>query len=59
MSVSGGDAQSYTIKPGDTLSAICLKFYGHASKYTQVAEANGIDPNKISVGKTIQLPVLS
>lgn len=59
MAVSGGDAQPYTIKPGDTLSAVCLKFYGHASKYTQVAEANGIDANKIAVGKTIQLPVLS
>lgn len=53
-----GDSQPYTIKQGDTLSAVCLKFYGHASKYQQVAEANGVDPNKISVGKTIQLPVL-
>lgn len=59
MAVSGGDAQPYTIQAGDTLSAVCLKFYGHASKYTQVAEANQMDPNKISVGKTIQLPVLS
>ena len=59
MAVTGGDAQPYTIKQGDTLSAICLKFYGHASKYVQVAEANHIDANKISVGSTIQLPVLS
>ncbi len=59
MTVTGGDAQPYTIKPGDTLSAICLKFYGHANKYPQVAEANHIDANKISVGSTIQLPVLS
>ena len=53
-----GDTQPYTIKQGDTLSAICLKFYGHANKYPQVAEANGVDANKIPVGKTIQLPVL-
>ena len=53
-----GDSQPYTIKQGDTLSAVCLKFYGHANKYPQVAEANGMDANKISVGKTIQLPVL-
>ena len=59
MAVSGGDAQPYTIQPGDTLSAVCEKFYGHASKYSEVAEANGIDPNRIAVGKTIQLPVLS
>ncbi len=53
-----GDSPPYTIKQGDTLSAVCLKFYGHANKYPQVAEANGVDANKISVGKTIQLPVL-
>lgn len=53
-----GDSQPYTIKQGDTLSAVCLKFYGHANKYPQVAEANGIDADKVSVGKTIQLPVL-
>ena len=59
MSVTGGDSQPYTIKSGDTLSAICLKFYGNANKYPQVAEANGMDANHIAVGKTIQLPVLS
>ena len=53
-----GDTQPYTIKQGDTLSAVCLKFYGHANKYPQVAQANGIDADKVSVGKTIQLPVL-
>jgi nucleoid-associated protein YgaU len=53
-----GDTQPYTIMQGDTLSAVCLKFYGHANKYPKVAEANGVDANKIAVGKTIQLPVL-
>ncbi len=53
-----GDTQPYTIKQGDTLSAVCLKFYGHANKYPQVAEANGIDADKVAVGKTLQLPVL-
>lgn len=52
------EQQPYTIKPGDTLSAVCQKFYGSASKYTEVAQGNGIDANKIQVGKTIQLPVL-
>lgn len=59
MTVTGGDAQPYTIKSGDTLSAVCLKFYGHANKYPQVAEANHADANNIPVGKIIQLPVLS
>ena len=59
MAVTGGDSQPYTIKQGDTLSAICLKFYGNANKYPEVAQANQMDANHIQVGKTIQLPVLS
>ena len=54
-----GDSQPYTIKSGDTLSAVCLKFYGNANKYPEVAKANGVDANNIPVGHTIQLPVLS
>ncbi len=54
-----GDSQPYTIKHGDTLSAVCLKFYGNANKYPEVAKANGVDANNIPVGHTIQLPVLS
>jgi nucleoid-associated protein YgaU len=59
ITVTGGDTQPYTIKRGDTLSAVCLKFYGNANKYPQVAKANGVDANNIPVGHTIQLPVLS
>lgn len=59
MTVTGGDEQPYEIKSGDTLSAICLKFYGNANKYPEVAKANNMDPNHVSAGKTIQLPVLS
>ena len=59
VGTNGPDEQPVTIKSGDTLSAICLLFYGSANKYPQVAEANGVDANNIAVGKTIQLPVLS
>ncbi len=59
MEQSGPDAQPYTIKSGDTLSAVCLRFYGHANLYPKVAEANHADANNIPVGTTIQLPVLS
>jgi nucleoid-associated protein YgaU len=59
IATSGGDEQPYTIKSGDTLSAVCLLFYGHANKYPKVAEANGVDANNIPVGHTINLPVLS
>ena len=59
IGTSGGEEQPYTVKGGDTLSAICQLFYGAASKYTQVAEKLGIDADKIKVGETLQLPVLS
>ena len=59
IATTGGEEQPYTIKSGDTLSAVCLLFYGNANKYLKVAEANSIDANNILVGEIIQLPVLS
>jgi nucleoid-associated protein YgaU len=59
IGTSGGAEQPYTIKSGDNLSHISQRFYGAASKYSQIASANGIsDPDKIRVGQTINLPVL-
>ncbi|GAC1361173.1 MAG: hypothetical protein NVSMB3_09390 [Acidobacteriaceae bacterium] len=59
IGTSGGETQEYTVKGGDTLGAICQLFYGAARKYTQVAQKLGIDADKIKVGETLQLPVLS
>jgi nucleoid-associated protein YgaU len=60
MSTAGGETQAYTIQSGDNLSKIAKRFYGEASKYTAIAEANGIDdPNKIQVGQELTLTVLS
>lgn len=60
ISTTGGETQPYTIKSGDTLSAISLLFYGNANKYPQIAKANDIaDANNVKVGTTINLPVLS
>jgi LysM repeat protein len=59
IATSGGAEQPYTIKSGDSLSHISQRFYGAASKYTKIAEANGIsDPDKIRVGQMLSLPVL-
>ena len=50
-------AQTYTVKPGDTLSIIAEEFYGDASLDDFLAEANGIaDPTQISVGQEITIP---
>lgn len=59
ITVTGGDSQPYTIKAGENLSKISQKFYGSASKYTEIAKANGIDnPDHIQVGQQINLPAL-
>ncbi len=60
IGTTGGAEQPYTVKSGDTLSAISVLFYGNANKYPEIAKANNIaDPNKVPVGATLQLPVLS
>ena len=59
MTVTGGDAQPYTIKSGDNLSKVSQLFYGSASKYGEIAEANGIsNPDHIQVGQQINIPAL-
>ncbi len=50
----------YEIKSGDTLGAIAKKFYGKASQYTRIFEANRDiidDPNKIYPGQKIRIPM--
>ncbi|MGD0445472.1 MAG: LysM peptidoglycan-binding domain-containing protein [Edaphobacter sp.] len=60
IGTSGGATQPYTIKSGDTLSAISLLFYGNANKYPQIAQANNlVNPNSVPIGTTLQLPVLT
>lgn len=50
-------AVNYTIKKGDTLGAICRKYYGDASLYSKLAKINGIkNPNLIYAGNTIKIP---
>jgi nucleoid-associated protein YgaU len=50
---------SYTIKKGDTLSAIAQDYYGQASAWKLVFEANRDvldDPDRIHPGQVIKLP---
>jgi nucleoid-associated protein YgaU len=49
----------YTIVPGDTLSALAKRFYGDASQYARLFEANREvikDPDKIFIGQKIRIP---
>ncbi|MEM7095080.1 MAG: peptidoglycan-binding protein LysM [Actinomycetota bacterium] len=52
-------AQMYTVKSGDTLSAIAQQFYGDANRYPEIFEANQpmlLDPDKIYPGQVLRIP---
>ncbi len=53
------ETKTYTVQPGDTLSKIAKQFYGSASAYMKIFEANKdklSDPNKIQVGQVLNIP---
>ncbi len=51
-----GDA-TYTIKAGDTLSAIAQKYFGDAMRYKDIAHFNNIsNPDAIQAGQVIKIP---
>lgn len=55
------EATFYTVKSGDTLSAIAKDHYGSANKYMAIFKANEPmlkDPNKIYPGQVLRLPPL-
>ena len=52
-------AQTYTIAAGDSLSKIAKHFYGDASQWRRIFEANQDvieNPDLIYPGKTIKIP---
>jgi nucleoid-associated protein YgaU len=52
-------ARTYTVKPGDTLSAIAKAQLGSAGAYMKIFELNKdqlTDPDKIKPGQVLQLP---
>ncbi len=53
------NVRMYTVKAGDTLSKISKQFYGSASEYMKIFDANTdqlTDPNKIQVGQELRIP---
>jgi nucleoid-associated protein YgaU len=53
------EATFYTVKSGDTLSAIAKDHYGSANKYMAIFKANEpmlTDPNKIYPGQVLRIP---
>ena len=53
------DEQVHLVAAGDTLSAIAQKYYGKASQYMKIFEANKDilkDPNLIKIGQKLRIP---
>ena len=65
IKVTGGPAaaapaKTYTVKAGDTLSAIAKAELGNANAYMKIFEANRdqlSDPDKIKPGQVLKIPV--
>jgi nucleoid-associated protein YgaU len=59
-SMSGGQGiRSYTVRPGDSLSAISKQFYGSANDYVKIFDANRdqlSNPNDIRPGQRLVIP---
>ena len=55
-------ADTYVTKAGDTLSGIAERFYGHASQWKRIYEANkkviGPDPDMLGVDLTLNPELL-
>ena len=52
-------ARTYTVQAGDSLSKISKEFYGNASQYMKIFEANKdklSDPDKIKAGMELLIP---
>lgn len=53
------EAKLYTVKSGDTLSKIAKEYYGNASKYPVIFEANKpmlTNPDQIYPGQVLRIP---
>ena len=59
VNAAGPSAKTYTVKSGDTLSAIAKEHLGSASSYMKIFELNKdqlTDPDKIKPGQVLRLP---
>jgi nucleoid-associated protein YgaU len=55
----GGATRVHEVVRGDTLSGIAKNYYGNASQYMRIFEANRDvldDPDKIKVGQRLKIP---
>ena len=56
---SSGEARTYEVKPGDSLSKIAQRFYGNGNLWPRIHEANKDqirDPDLIHPGQKLTIP---
>lgn len=57
VSTPAGATKTHTVKAGETLSGLAVKYYQNANLWTKIATANNIkDPAKIKVGQVLRIP---
>ncbi|HIU93310.1 MAG TPA: LysM peptidoglycan-binding domain-containing protein [Candidatus Limenecus avicola] len=52
--------ETYTVKSGDTLEGIIIRFYGKydTSKISKIMQANNMaNPNQLSIGQSLVIPM--
>lgn len=52
--------ETYTVKSGDTLEGIIIRFYGRydTSKISKIMQANGMsNPNQLAIGQSLIIPL--
>lgn len=60
--IGGVGEQQYTVKSGDTLSHVAQQFYGKASAWNAIYEANRDqldNPDRIKPGQVLRIPARS
>ena len=58
-SATAGEERTYTVQKGDTLSHIAKEFYGKASRWNAIFDANRDqldDPDRIQPGQVLRIP---
>jgi hypothetical protein len=49
--------RTYTVRRGDTLSAIAARLLGKASRWPEIAKLNGVrDPRRLQIGQVLRIP---
>lgn len=49
--------KTVTVKKGDTLWGFAVKYYGDGTRWTEIADRNGIsNPKRLQVGKVLEIP---